>query len=683
MSIQQSIKLQMGIGHVHERLNISPNIESTSLYSTETADNWDSVPVVKAFAHIPKNSLSNNPIVAVYWDDKSRYNRFKEHAEKSKTKAEIEAVCLSLKQAIFQMNLPRVRIITNSKFVWKHFGKTSLWWNVDEFLQQKSMPFSFCSAEAEDLYQLLHMIDVTLEYDPSTDEIAKMICKNSAIEKPNKKESSMISKGKLSPESSSLKISLPKEKKNGLFVRETSSKITSCVFENGSIPIVYTCGVLHTEGDEKKYFKAGYGVFWPHALSLGTGKRYNFYPITLIRCQLQAIIDALQQAVDQNYRCIVLRTDCVSFLVHHSRQWLKANGSYVRYHDQYLRILDLCKNIKVKFQLANDQAALRQAEALAENGICLPLPSKRHRQTRVPYYSSRNQAGRKEVMELKSASKRSNQMKKNEGNIKRQSKSYPVGTLLTDAITQHSENSVSDCEKVERVVSNIWYLVISKFSSFAKGLHMNFDLKGTLHRIITPHEIRTLKRPMNQSLFGVKHLVNIQTLYLIPTCCSTIFSNGFDFNCQIISSIKTASTAESRDDEVTCEVSRAADATDTQKAFEWISKNVKSIYKDPVKSCGRLRVAVGNRSIPVDIAVKSLRMFVQNHTILEVDMMKHCFFEGRSEITMNELSEMLKRLMKMKIKHILFNNSDLSSAVLVRNSSDVSEVRNHYFQQKH
>lgn len=72
-----------------------------------------------------------------------------------------------------------------------------------------------------------------------------------------------------------------------------------------SVPIVYTCGVLHIEGNEKKYMKAGYGVYWPHAQELGTGRRYNFYPVTLVRCQLQAIIDALQQ-VTTKFKSVLL-----------------------------------------------------------------------------------------------------------------------------------------------------------------------------------------------------------------------------------------------------------------------------------------------------------------------------------------------------------------------------------------
>ncbi|VDN35853.1 unnamed protein product [Gongylonema pulchrum] len=61
-------------------------------------------------------------------------------------------------------------------------------------------------------------------------------------------------------------------------------------------PTVYTCGVCQIVDDgETSFAKAGYGVYWPHAAELGTGRRYSFYPITLVRCQLQAIIEALQQ----------------------------------------------------------------------------------------------------------------------------------------------------------------------------------------------------------------------------------------------------------------------------------------------------------------------------------------------------------------------------------------------------
>ncbi|VDN05445.1 unnamed protein product [Thelazia callipaeda] len=286
------------------------------------------------------------------------------------------------------MYLPRVRVITNSKFVCKHFGNTSLCWNLDEFMRRKWMFFMFSATEAADLYRLLHMIDATLEYSSSIDETVKIFYENVSGKMPFGNITAGLSASDISVVASPVKdLTIQKQGKpekgsvaQGLSVGSSTTNSIS-----KSTPVVYTCGVLHSKVvNEKKYVEAGIGVYWPYCHEMGTGKRYTFYPITLVRCQLQAIIEALQQAIDQNYSSIILRTDCTSFLVHHSRQWIKTNGSYVRYHDQYLRIVDLCKNIKVKFLSASDRAAMSEAETLAENGICLPLPAKKSRKYSNP-----------------------------------------------------------------------------------------------------------------------------------------------------------------------------------------------------------------------------------------------------------------------------------------------------------
>ncbi|VDN05446.1 unnamed protein product [Thelazia callipaeda] len=97
-------------------------------------------------------------------------------------------------------------------------------------------------------------------------------------------------------------------------------------------------------------------------------------------------------------------------------------------------------------------------------------------------------------------------------------------------------------------------------------------------------------------------------------------------------------------------------------AFKWISDNIESVYKNPVSTWRKLRIAAGNRSVPIDIANKSLRIFVQNRMIRETDMLEYCKFEGRNEITINELSEILKRLIKMKVRDILFETHGLEAS---------------------
>ncbi|CAG9531607.1 unnamed protein product [Cercopithifilaria johnstoni] len=93
-------------------------------------------------------------------------------------------------------------------------------------------------------------------------------------------------------------------------------------------------------------------------------------------------------------------------------------------------------------------------------------------------------------------------------------------------------------------------------------------------------------------------------------------------------------------------------------AFEWIINNTKAIYKDPINASKKLCIAFGNRTVPIDFAIKAFQPFVENHAIRMTDMIKYCSYEGRNEITINELSQILKCLIKMNIKHALYNNSD-------------------------
>ncbi|VIO97760.1 Uncharacterized protein BM_BM14164 [Brugia malayi] len=39
-------------------------------------------------------------------------------------------------------------------------------------------------------------------------------------------------------------------------------------------------------------------------------------------------------------------------------------------------------------------------------------------------------------------------------------------------------------------------------------------------------------------------------------------------------------------------------------AFEWITDNMQTIYKNPINACKKLRIAIGSRSISIDLATK-------------------------------------------------------------------------------
>ncbi|MCP9259705.1 hypothetical protein DINM_003062 [Dirofilaria immitis] len=340
LCINHQLTSHIDVRHKRTCLNTFSKSEGRSLYSSEASYNLNDVPVVKVSVHIPDNS--SNPIIAVYWDDSNKCNRFKEYPEKSAVKAEIEAISLALKQAIFQMNLPRIRIVTNSKFVWNHFGKTSLWWSLDEFLQQKSMVFNFCSAEAEDLYRLLHMIDATIQYNSSIDEQTEIFRRNLMSEKISKLKSDLIPKNSSVPQTSSIKAILAKEKKKAQ---------------------VYLCKEHHPMKIRKI---TGYGVYWPHAHELGIGKRYNFFRL---RNKIIKILSFI----------LTVFLFGSSFTSMVKSQWFPC---------EILRPV-LENHGFVRFQSANDRVALSEAEALAENGVCLPLPSRRSRKS---MYSSRTSA---------------------------------------------------------------------------------------------------------------------------------------------------------------------------------------------------------------------------------------------------------------------------------------------------
>ncbi|VDK81118.1 unnamed protein product [Litomosoides sigmodontis] len=694
--------MYIDVRNVHGHLDASSSNESRSLYSSEASIN--NVPVVQAFAHMQKNS--SDPIIAVYWEANSKYNRFKKHPGGSIMKAEIEAVCLALKQAVFQMDLPRVRVVSNSKFVWKHFGKISLWWSLDEFLQQKSMKFGFCSTEIEDLYRLLHMIDVTIEYSASTEESVKRFFGNIMGKKVGDSESDVIPNKELRPDPSLPKTSLSKlrKKSTGLFLPEMSSaadstNYTSKHLPNDAVPVVYTRGIVHIEGSNKKYIKAGYGVYWPHAQELGTGRRYSFYPVTLVRCQLQAIIDALQQAVDQNYRSIILRTDCVSFLVHHPRQWLKVNGSHVKYYDQYLRIVNLCKGIKVKFQPASDQVALSQAEALAENGVCLPIPSRRSKKkmyesktsntdmklfekktpgkTRLPC----DQVNRRETMKGRIHER----MKIRNTNTEQQLKNCPMVVATSDATAQPSQNSSG--ENVGRELGHSKIEMYDKSSSavrelpnkrndrsISKGADHLKDLPSTSSSMTLSTsrdgEVSCEVSDVNANAPSIKENLSVVASEASPPTNSASYRR-IEINeimDEICSRIQCATLTYERLNRIKKYFAEFQIFTSHElDAYEWIINNMKTIYKDPINAYRKLRIVVGNRRVPINFAIKALQLFVENHTICMADMIKYFSYEGRNEITINELSQILKRLIQMNIMNTL--DDDRSDHHTSQNSS--------------
>lgn len=48
---------------------------------------------------------------------------------------------------------------------------------------------------------------------------------------------------------------------------------------------------------------------------------------------------------------------------------------------------------------------------------------------------------------------------------------------------------------------------------------------------------------------------------------------------------------------------------------------------------------------------------MENHTVCMADMIRYFSYEGRHEITINELSQILKRLIEMNVMNVLDDDS--------------------------
>ncbi|VDK24043.1 unnamed protein product, partial [Anisakis simplex] len=133
---------------------------------------------------------------------------------------------------------------------------------------------------------------------------------------------------------------------------ETASSSSSTPSNSNSIDpqncmVVYTCGAYRdTDLRGESFTRAGLGVYCPENPENNISRRLSMFPVTLFRSQLQAIIVALEQAVDMKYESVIIRTDSRVFLKYIMRQWKKADGAFVKNYSQYLRIIDLASRIK-------------------------------------------------------------------------------------------------------------------------------------------------------------------------------------------------------------------------------------------------------------------------------------------------------------------------------------------------
>ncbi|VDM48227.1 unnamed protein product [Toxocara canis] len=343
---------------VHFTPPLSSNAERQSLHRktppvpTLPAD-WQNVPIVYTTGVAYRNDDgSSTAKIGVYWSDGDVLNRLKVVGAGSAIFAEIEAVILALKQAVYELHLSRVVVRTDSDYVCRCVAKYFTFWKQSDFYKANGDKVKYAD-ELQELDRLLSTIEARVEYVSKTEpNVGNWIL------------------NKLRP----IRLS---EKQDIQWSAQSKSSLSAgdaSVDPENSL-VVYTCGAYRdTDLRGEPFTRAGVGAYWPHKPEDNVSRRLSMFPVTLFRSQLQAIVFALEQAIEAKCASVIVRTDSRVFLKYFLRQWKKADGNLVRNYPQYLRIIELASRLKVRFEYASEESEEREeALILAEDGMSQPM----------------------------------------------------------------------------------------------------------------------------------------------------------------------------------------------------------------------------------------------------------------------------------------------------------------------
>ncbi|KAH7696720.1 ribonuclease H1-like isoform 1, partial [Aphelenchoides avenae] len=146
---------------------------------------------------------------------------------------------------------------------------------------------------------------------------------------------------------------------------------------------VYTAGHSIACGSKGKFFHGAYGVHWPDKPELNKSVRITAMP-TPTRCQLNAIVMALEQAVKGGVKDLVIVTDDRLIPTLYNNEWLRANGQRASNYSFYERMRQLGHKLKLRFVTNKcaqvDSSAVEKARKLAAEGLAQVRPVKQPRQ---------------------------------------------------------------------------------------------------------------------------------------------------------------------------------------------------------------------------------------------------------------------------------------------------------------
>ncbi|CAD5215767.1 unnamed protein product [Bursaphelenchus xylophilus] len=327
---------------------------------TTTDNDWKGVPVVKTTGVVKTYDKRKVGRIGVFWGKGEALNVYKELDLKGAdtpltvTLAELDAVILALRQAIFEKNLTRVVIETDSEFVAKVCSRYLQFWRGNSFMKVDGTPVKN-KLFIEDLDRLLQQIDAKVVFSQlktrfTNDVIAHL--KNESDFQVALEEDKHLH----TPEPF---ISLPPTTSN----------------------VIYTAGKVHTTQNRNgNYFTlAGYGIHWPSKVTADDCGRYARYPVTEFRTQLTGILKAVELAKEGGLDEVYIVTDSQLFLKFNKLKWTKKDGSPVANKDLYdkIKVAETGMTVHYSYVPSNFNKQMERAGMLADDGMCFPIEKSR------------------------------------------------------------------------------------------------------------------------------------------------------------------------------------------------------------------------------------------------------------------------------------------------------------------
>ncbi|CAD5211418.1 unnamed protein product [Bursaphelenchus okinawaensis] len=332
-------------------------VEKEDKPKAETSRNpWDDVYVVKTTGVVKSQDRKKVGRIGVFWGKGDQMNVYKNvdsdsGVALSVTLAELDAVILALRQAIFEKNLNQVVVETDSEFVANVCSRFLKAWRNNGFMKADGTPVKN-KVFIEELDRLLQQIDAKVVFCQHktryTNDVFQSLKAEGDFDKAIEEDKSIHTPQEV--------ISLPSSKSNVIY---TSAKLEKVISKSGSSSFIY----------------AGFGIHYPANVKVDDCGRYTRYPITELRTQLSGILRAVQIAKENDLKEVHIVTDSRLFLKFNKLKWLKKDGNAVANKDLYDKIADVTKEMKVHYHYAppNFNKEMERSGMLAEDGMCLPV----------------------------------------------------------------------------------------------------------------------------------------------------------------------------------------------------------------------------------------------------------------------------------------------------------------------